>query len=402
MSESMASVIVVGAGPVGLDFGLKASLAGHSVTIIESGADVGAAIRSWGHVTLFSPWELNTSAVGRSALQGTGVALPAANGFPTGQELVEIYLEPLRDLMLDRVEFRFGTDVVAIGRGRILKNSHVGDGVREGMPFRVLIENDGGEELLEADVVVDASGILDGPNFLGTGGIPAIGEADADHLIIREIPDLETDRGAVVGRRVMVIGGGTSAATSLAGLLPIAEAGDTEVVWVTLSDGEPYTRVHQDPLPQRDSLAILGNQIAAGDTAITYRGGTSIRRLALRADDRVTVELENDAGERSLEVVDVIFSHVGYRPNVAIFEELQVHQCYASQAPMKLAAMLLAAGGGGDCLAQAAPGPDTLRTPEPAFFIIGAKSYGRDPSFLLRVGYEQADAVLGIIGAADA
>ena len=57
---------------------------------------------------------------------------------------------------------------------------------------------------------------------------------------------------------------------------------------------------------------------------------------------------------------------------------------------MKLAATLLAAAGGsGDCLKQAAPGAATLRNPEPRFYILGMKSYGRNSSFLMRVGYEQ-------------
>jgi hypothetical protein len=41
---------------------------------------------------------------------------------------------------------------------------------------------------------------------------------------------------------------------------------------------------------------------------------------------------------------------------------------------MRLAAALLAAGGGGgDCLAQVAPGPATLVSPEPNFFVLGMK-----------------------------
>jgi hypothetical protein len=41
---------------------------------------------------------------------------------------------------------------------------------------------------------------------------------------------------------------------------------------------------------------------------------------------------------------------------------------------MRLAAALMAAGGGGgDCLAQVAPGPATLVSPEPNFFVLGMK-----------------------------
>jgi hypothetical protein len=36
---------------------------------------------------------------------------------------------------------------------------------------------------------------------------------------------------------------------------------------------------------------------------------------------------------------------------------------------------------------------DTLRVPEPNFFVLGMKSYGRNSTFLLRAGYEQVDEV---------
>jgi hypothetical protein len=63
---------------------------------------------------------------------------------------------------------------------------------------------------------------------------------------------------------------------------------------------------------------------------------------------------------------------------------------------MNLSAALLGAAGDGtaDCLAQASHGVAALRVPEPNFFVLGMKSYGRNSTFLLRVGYEQVDEVV--------
>jgi hypothetical protein len=61
-----------------------------------------------------------------------------------------------------------------------------------------------------------------------------------------------------------------------------------------------------------------------------------------------------------------------------------------------LSAALLGAAAG-DCLAQTGHGPETLTNPEPGFFIVGAKSYGRNSRFLMRIGYEQVDDVFGLI-----
>ncbi|MDN3247609.1 MULTISPECIES: hypothetical protein [unclassified Streptomyces] len=69
---------------------------------------------------------------------------------------------------------------------------------------------------------------------------------------------------------------------------------------------------------------------------------------------------------------------------------MQVHECYATGAPMKLSAPLLGSADG-NCLAQPSVGIDALRNPEPHSFILGAKSYGRLNTFLLRTGYERID-----------
>ncbi|CAE7469922.1 unnamed protein product [Symbiodinium natans] len=90
-------------------------------------------------------------------------------------------------------------------------------------------------------------------------------------------------------------------------------------------------------------------------------------------------------------------SQVGYHPDTSIYEELQVHQCYASNGPIKLAATLI--GGSGDCLKQVAAGADALKNPEPGFFILGSKSYGRKSSFLLKIGHEQVMTVLDALTA---
>ncbi|MCI0460698.1 MAG: hypothetical protein L0Z62_27420, partial [Gemmataceae bacterium] len=50
-----------------------------------------------------------------------------------------------------------------------------------------------------------------------------------------------------------------------------------------------------------------------------------------------------------------------------------------------------------DCLQQTGHGPDALLSPEPNFFILGAKSYGRNSHFLLRVGFEQVRDVFRLI-----
>jgi hypothetical protein len=39
-----------------------------------------------------------------------------------------------------------------------------------------------------------------------------------------------------------------------------------------------------------------------------------------------------------------------------------------------------------------------LRNPEPNFFLLGAKSYGRNSQFLMRTGYDQVNEVATAYG----
>src|SRR5205823_9149806 len=95
--------------------------------------------------------------------------------------------------------------------------------------------------------------------------------------------------------------------------------------------------------------------------------------------------------------VDEVVALVGYMPDASIYEQLQVHQCYATAGPMSLAAALLGEGSG-DCLkAGEALGPETLRNPEPNFFILGAKSFGTNSNFVLRTGHRQIDDVFTLL-----
>ncbi|MFL6236784.1 MAG: flavoprotein, partial [Thermoanaerobaculia bacterium] len=95
--------------------------------------------------------------------------------------------------------------------------------------------------------------------------------------------------------------------------------------------------------------------------------------------------------------VDRILSLTGAVGDHGLYRQLQVHECYATCGPIKLSAALLGAGSS-DCLTQTTHGADTLTNPEPGFFILGAKSYGRNNTFLMRIGWEQVGEVFGLLG----
>jgi hypothetical protein len=116
------------------------------------------------------------------------------------------------------------------------------------------------------------------------------------------------------------------------------------------------------------------------------------------ADGRVAATLRARDGANERVAADRVLALTGSVGDHALYRQLQVHECYATAAPMKLSAALLAAGGAGaDCMGQAGHGADTLVNPEARFFILGAKSYGRNSAYLMRVGWQQVDDAFGVL-----
>lgn len=422
--RSSLRLAVIGAGPIGLEMALAAALRGLDVEVFEKAPSCACHVQSYHFVRLFSPWKLNTTQAGLAALKEVG-AEPAADGesFPTGQEFLNQYLSPLAKALENNSHCRalhFGAEVTAIGRGALLKGDSIGGGAmcmpsnaplcpthRSQTPFTLLVRGCDGERLVEGfDFVADCTGSYRGDfaNWAGMGGLPALGERGlrASGHIWSTIPDvLGVDRACFAKRRTLLVGAGMSAATTLRNLGELAEQeGGTQVLWVTRRDGRPFKVIEDDVLPQRKALCELGNRASEGRLpCVEYVGGGAVKALELSENGNLRVTIQTTSGTRT-EVVDAFVGCCGYRPDMSLYSELQVHTCYASDGPIKLAATLL--GGSGDCLQQVSAGVDTLKSPEPGFFILGHKSYGRSSAFLLRIGHEQIRAVLDHIAPAPA
>jgi hypothetical protein len=382
-------IAVLGAGPIGLEAALYGAQLGHQVVVFERG-ELAAAMRSWGHVAMFSPWRMNTSALGRARL---GLAAPPPLTCPTGADFVAQYLEPLSRDPLLAGRIRLHTRVVAVGRSGLRKGDLIGQAARSASPFRLLIEDAAGEHVEYADVILDCTGTYGTPNAIGAGGIPAPGERWLGERLIRHLPAvLGADRARFVHRRVLLVGGGLSAATAAMELymLAAAEPG-TQVVWsVRHNLALPYQPIENDALPARARLHHGANRIAQLGSAesgpLLYRPATRVDSI-LAEGHRLRVRLLHDSGSATEELFDEVVGLTGYGPDRDLYRELQIHECYASFGPMRLAATLL--GQSGDCLAQPQPGPQTLKNPEPDFYILGSKSYGRSSAFLLQLGLGQ-------------
>ena len=378
-------IAIIGAGPVGLEAALAGIERGYEVAVYERG-NIADAVRQWGHVRMFSPFEMNASHRGIACLRRRVVALPKADALLTGAEFRAQYLKPLALTISSQIHEN--CSVLAVGRQRLLKGDQIHDPLRAGARFRLLIRDGTTEHLERADIVLDCSGTFSQPNKLGDGGIPAPGEGSCSAKIHYGIPNLNGSlRERFANKRVLVVGAGHSAATAVCDL---AQRQATGIGWLIRQDRKiPCAEIPSDPLAERAALIAKANHLIAEKKA-TLISGSSIESIAAR-NGALLISLGGAEEDRAIEV-DEIIAATGFRPDLALTRELQIQTCWATEGTYPLAALLLGQAGA-DCLQTPAFGVDMLRHPEPNFFILGMKSYGRSSNFLLRTGYEQVATV---------
>ncbi len=386
--------VVIGAGPIGFETALRALDRGFEVTMFEAGR-IGENIRQWQHVRFFSPFGMNISPRVRQALADK--TLPADDAILTGGEFVEAVLAPLSRLPEFDGKIHCGQRVVSIARAGLGKMGLPNHPLRTERAFRILTEDgEGREKIFEADIVFDASGVYGQPNWAGSSGMPALGERQLGNRIVRHLRDYSgSEFKRYAGKRVLLIGHGHSAAHAIMALNQIAQQEPaTQVIWAVRTDRtKPIADIPDDPLPERASIASIANAIAQNPP----KSIKVLRRAALEAlvhnQERLKVKLKVFRSFEEFEI-DETTALTGYRPNLEMLRELSADFSGISEGVSGLYRALTNIT---DCLAKIDIKPQALQTGEPNFFVVGIKSYGRNPGFLLKSGVDQLEAIFSML-----
>jgi len=381
------TVAIVGAGPVGLAAAAHILERGMKPVVLEAGADVAHAMRQWGHVQMFSPWEYNIDRAAERLLRPTGWNSPDPQQYPTGAELVERYLEPLATKTALAGHIRTSSRVTDISRAGFDKLKSAG---REKAPFEIRYRNGKGPEVLRADAVIDASGTWHSPNPAGANGLPAIGERAAASRIAYGMPDvLGKERARYAGKTVAVLGAGHSAVGTLIDLARLAgQAPATRPVWL-LRGNDPakaFGGGANDKLAARGELGSAFARLVAGGK-ITLEREFRVSHIALDGGGLI---VGADSGERQV-MVDELIVATGFRPELDFVRELRIALDPVVESPVPLAPLI--DPNLHSCGTVRPHGARELAQPEPGFYFAGMKSYGRAPTFLMLTGYEQVRSI---------
>ncbi|HEY0858802.1 MAG TPA: arsenic resistance N-acetyltransferase ArsN2 [Albitalea sp.] len=388
-------VAVIGAGPVGLAAAARLLERGITPLIFEAGAQVGAHLLAYAHVRLFSPWRYNVDPSMAARLAPTGWQRPADAELPLAGDLVQRVLQPFAELPEVAPHLHLDTRVLSVSRDGFDKVKTAG---REAAAFIIRAMCRGEIAEFRARAVIDASGTWGTPNPIGANGLPAMGEAQVRDAVSYGIPDvLGAQRGRFAARRTLVVGAGHSAANALLSLAELAAAEPgTQLVWAVRSPSlqRVFGGGEADALPARGQLGTQLKSLRDSGGLLLVPG---LRIAALRREaGKISVDGHDTTGRPvTLDGIDQIICATGQRPDLALAAELRVKLDPLLESTEALGPLI--DPNLHSCGTVRPHGHRELSHPEPGFYTVGVKSYGRAPTFLMATGFEQARSVVAAI-----
>ncbi len=383
-------IAIIGAGPVGMAAAAHLVERNIPFLLFEAGNSVGANLLDWGHVRVFSSWRYNIDKAAERLLNANNWSRPDEEGLPTGKELVTQYLLPLS--FHPRIEpyLNLSSKVISITRRGINKVRTSG---RERVPFIISVNQEGKIRSYECSGVIDSSGTWQNPNPIGAGGVFATGETENQDKIAYRIPDiLNKDKARYAGKKVLVIGGGHSAINSLLDLALLKEEySTTELHWALQAEtlSQIYGGKEDDALEARGALGIkIEHLVNSGQLHIH----TPYFIHELISDSHsMTVKGYVRSDYEEIIGVEEIIANTGGRPDLSMLREVRVQVDASLESVPGLAELI--DPNIHSCGTVRPHGELELRQPEPNFYVVGVKSYGRAPTFLMATGYEQVRSI---------
>ena len=394
MQKNNLPIAIIGGGPIGLAAAAQLTQREIPFVLFEAGTSVGQNFLSWGHVRVFSPWRYNIDKAAEKLLSQTDWIRPDKEKLPTGRELVEDYFIPLAQHPAIAPNIRLNSKVISIGRKGLDKLKTAG---REDKPFSIKVVENGAVNYYEAKAVIDATGTWNQPNPIGSGGVFAEGEQELQRHIFYGIPNVKEDAlDRYKNKNVVVVGGGHSAINALLDLADVQnDFPETQLNWVLRKKdiSTVYGGKEEDALEARGALGIRIEKLVNSGKLTIY---TPFHILKLTKNES-GIQIEGDLNGKAETIpnIDEIISNTGSRPNLDMIREVRVDLDAALESVFDLAELI--DPNIHSCGTVRPHGEKELRHPEKDFYIVGSKSYGRAPTFLMATGYEQVRSVVAYL-----
>lgn len=384
-------VAIIGGGPVGMAAAAHLVKRNISFILLESGKSVGHNVLSWAHVRVFSPWEYNIDKVAQELLENIGWQSPPFDELPTGRQFYDEYLHPLSNHAAIRPFIYAGSKVTSITRKNIDRMTNKN---REDVPFVVRFQKEGVERRLEVRAVIDASGTWQNANPISADGVLTRVEQENTDRIFYGIPDASGSlRERFKNKQNLVVGSGHSAINSIFELDKLKdEFPNTEIHWVMRKENlsDVYGGGENDALVARGALGTRIKNLIDTDRISVYTP-FHIHEVTEKQGKFNLVGSQYD-DERELSGIDEIIVNTGSRPDMSLSRELRVEFDAVVESVPDLADLI--DPNLHSCGTVRPHGELELTQKEKDYYVVGSKSYGRAPTFLMATGYEQVRSIV--------
>jgi len=296
-------------------------------------------------------------------------------------------LSPLGSLFEDKIFTKH--KVIAITREDKDKMKSVN---RQNTPFLIYVETSEGLKTFRAGAIIDATGTWGNPNPIASHGVFLPEEENLKAMIEYMIPNIEENKELYANKKLAVIGGGHSAINTLLQLVKLKQANpDTTITWILRKHRveAAFGGGSNDELAARGEL---GQRIASVVEAGLVEVQTPFFIQSIRKTEQgiILVGQNSEIGG-----FDHLIANTGNRPDFAFLRELRYEMDPITEAVPALAPLI--DPNLHSCGSVAAHGERELRQQEPNFYIVGSKSYGRAPTFLMATGYEQIRSIVAYL-----
>ena len=184
---------------------------------------------------------------------------------------------------------------------------------------------------------------------------------------------------------------GHSAANTLLSLVELAEQEpSTRILWAIRggSARRLFGGGQDDELPAR---GLLGTRLqeATNSGRVTLMKWTTLEAFEMEGS---SVRVRGVSREEAFDLsVDNVVNATGFRPDLDMLREVRLDLDPVVESPSRLAELI--DPNHHSCGTVPPHGEALLRQPEEGFYLVGMKSYGHAPTFLLATGYEQVRSV---------
>ena len=394
MDNKNLPVAIIGGGAVGLAAAAHLVKRKQSFILFEAGKSVGANILDWGHVKVFSPWKYNIDKAAEELLLQNNWQSPDKELLHTGKEFYDNYLFSLSNHPSIKPFIHINSNVVSVGRKNMDKMKTKD---REQQPFVLQVQQDGINKLVEAKAVIDATGTWNNANPIGSGGMFAFGELENKDKIFYGIPDvLGKHKNRYKSKNILVVGGGHSAINSILELNKLQdEFPETTIHWILRKNNikEVYGGQENDALPARGALGIKIEQLINDDKLSIYTP-FQIQKIRKQEKKLTLIGTQHEV-RKALTDIDEIISNTGSRPDISFLREVRVEVDAIVESVPAIADLI--DPNLHSCGTVRPHGELELQQKEKDFYVVGMKSYGRAPTFLMATGYEQVRSIVAAL-----